>query len=84
MKLSDVTIPKHTITHMGGPNTYAEAIGLTLWYQLNYRIRLYRKWLRKFPTDPQAWAFKIALRKAYARRRYYKRLYGKNRELWGR
>jgi hypothetical protein len=79
----DLFLPDLIYTHMPWPGNYAFQIGLSLRHQLNYRIAQFRKALTLLgPRDPRRAAFKVALRKAYARRRYYKRLYGDNRLLW--
>ena len=80
---TDLYVPDFIYTHMPWPGNYAFQIGLSLRRQLNYRIKEFRKALTILePVDPRRAAFKVALRKAYARRRYYKRLYGDNRLLW--
>ena len=66
------------------PSAEDISYGITLSKHLNRTIRLMRKQISDWPRAEERWAFEIALRKAYARRRYYKRLYGKNRTLWGR
>lgn len=66
------------------PNETDLSFGLTLSKSLNRSIKLMREQISRFPKSEQRWAFEIGLRKAYARRRYYKRHFGKNREFWGR
>lgn len=66
------------------PDAVAIEVGITLSKTLNRSIFLMRQQIKRWPDSEQRWAFEIGLRKAFARRRYYKRLFGQNRVLWGR